>query len=335
MNYKALNKQSFSSGKYSIVPLRKEDRYAIMKWRNEQIYHLRQYKTLTREDQDKYFETTVANMFKKEQPEQILFSYLENDICIGYGGLVHINWKDKNAEISFIMDTELEKEQFEFHWTTYLKLIKKVAFDELDLHKIFTYAYDLRPKLYSALLQSGFLKEAVLKEHYFLEDRFIDVIIHSKLKEDIILRSAGLKDVNITYAWANDKTVRTFAYNQSEISKEDHRNWFTSKIKADNCCYYILVIGNVAAGSIRFDLRQDHEDAKISYLVDPGHTGKGYGTYLLSYGLEKLLNDRPQIKSVFGYVLKENMASIKIFNKLGYKISFENDTELKFEKILK
>ena len=46
--------------------------------------------------------------------KSVLFNYLHNGKCIGYGGLVHINWIDKNAEVSFIMDTELEENYFEF-----------------------------------------------------------------------------------------------------------------------------------------------------------------------------------------------------------------------------
>ncbi|WP_034920695.1 GNAT family N-acetyltransferase [Gillisia sp. CAL575] len=179
-SYKALNKQTFNSGKYSIVPLRMEDRYAIMKWRNEQIYHLRQHKTLTREDQDKYFETTVASLFKKEQPDQILFSYLKNDKCIGYGGLVHINWVDKNAEISFVMDTILEKENFSKHWSLFLGLIEQVAFKELKLYKIFTFAFDLRPHLYEPVENAGFVKEATLKKQCLFNEEYKDIIIHAK-----------------------------------------------------------------------------------------------------------------------------------------------------------
>ena len=55
--------------------------------------------------------------------------------ALGYGGLVHINWIDKNAEISFIMNTSLEKEHFNFHWKMYLSLVEQVAFDELSYIK--------------------------------------------------------------------------------------------------------------------------------------------------------------------------------------------------------
>ena len=48
-NYKVLFKQKFCFDDYSIVPIRHEDRFEIMTWRNEQIYHLRQEKLLTKE----------------------------------------------------------------------------------------------------------------------------------------------------------------------------------------------------------------------------------------------------------------------------------------------
>lgn len=180
MIYNCLNKQSFSNNNFSIVPIRMEDKFNIMKWRNDQIFHLRQNKPLTEEDQVRYFETVIERLFEEHQPNQLLFSYLEGDNCIGYGGLVHINWIDKNAEISFVMKTELEKEMFKFHWDTFLQLIEKIAFNELNFHKIFTYAFDLRPHLYEVLESKNYLKEAVLKEHCYFNNHFIDVIIHSK-----------------------------------------------------------------------------------------------------------------------------------------------------------
>jgi len=179
-SYKVLNKQIIASEGYSIVPIRYQDRLAIMKWRNEQIYHLRQSKPLTEIDQEHYFKSTVSKLFDQEQPNQILFSYLKGDRCIGYGGLVHINWMDRNAEISFIMDTSLEKDFFEFHWKTYLELLEQVAFTDLEFHKIYTYAFDLRPYLYTIFEDNGFKHEASLKNHCYYNDKYIDIIIHSK-----------------------------------------------------------------------------------------------------------------------------------------------------------
>lgn len=178
--YLCLNEQIFAEKDYSICPIRVEDRFLIMRWRNDQIYHLRQSKPLTEEDQNKYFDEIVLKLFHENRPDQILFSYLNNSTCIGYGGLVHINWIDRNAEISFIMDTELEETSFKLHWEQYLKLIEKVAFDQLGLHKIYVYAFDIRPKLYKVLEDSGYIKDAVLREHCLVNGIYKDVIIHSK-----------------------------------------------------------------------------------------------------------------------------------------------------------
>ena len=120
-SYKALNKNEFQHNEYSIVPIRDQDKFDIMKWRNEQIYHLRQKKKLNKNSQEKYFKDTVNNLFKENYPSQILFSFLKNDVLVGYGGLVHINWVDKNAEVSFLINTELENSYFNECWSIYLK----------------------------------------------------------------------------------------------------------------------------------------------------------------------------------------------------------------------
>jgi RimJ/RimL family protein N-acetyltransferase len=178
--YKCLAKENFASGEYKIVPIRDEDKYLIMQLRNDQVYHLRQNGLLTREAQEMYFATVIAGLFELDNPGQILFSYLHNEVCIGYGGLVHINWQDRNAEISFIIDANAGDADFVFHWNKYLELIEEVAFAELKLHKIFTYAFDLRPLLYQAAEKAGFIREARLKEHTFFNNGYIDVVIHSK-----------------------------------------------------------------------------------------------------------------------------------------------------------
>jgi len=178
-NYKCLKQQEYTLGVYSIVPLRYEDRFSIMKWRNEQIYHLRQARPLTKEDQQRYFDNVVSKLYDNPKPDQILFSYLERGVCIGYGGLVHINWIDRNAEISFIMDTRLEAEHFSEHWKNYLIMLKKVAFEDLGLHKMFTYAFDLRPHLYPIFEAAGFKREAALKDHCCYNGVYKDVVIHS------------------------------------------------------------------------------------------------------------------------------------------------------------
>lgn len=180
-SYKVLNQQVFSNGEYSIVPIRMEDRYHIMQWRNEQMYHLRQNQPLTKEAQDEYFQNVIAKLFDQEKPQQILFSYLQGDKCIGYGGLVHINWVDKNAEVSFLTDSNFEIAEVQFHLDNFLPLIETVAKIQLRLHKVYTYAYDIRPFIYVTLENNNYFKEATLIQHCYFEGKFINVVIHSNI----------------------------------------------------------------------------------------------------------------------------------------------------------
>ena len=48
--YKCLGLNDFQKNSFRIVPIRYNDRFDIMQWRNEQIFHLRQDKELTVED---------------------------------------------------------------------------------------------------------------------------------------------------------------------------------------------------------------------------------------------------------------------------------------------
>ena len=314
MNYKALNKQIFSENEFSIVPIRFQDRLDIMKWRNEQIYHLRQAQPLTEEDQNWYFENVISKLFDEEKPNQILFSFLKNETCIGYGGLVHINWIDKHAEISFVMNTQLEPDHFISLWKNFLILIEKVAFGQINLHKVFTYAYDLRPKLYTALEKVGFSKEATLKEHCFFDGRFINVIIHSKtIGLDLTIRKALENDIKLLFNWANDSSVRQNSINTATIEWSDHKKWFSSRIKDKNCKIFILENYCHPIGQIRFENKKDTWE--IDYSIDSGFRGKGLGKKLIDMGIKQL----PEGTLIKAIVKEENIASCKVFEKLGFE----------------
>lgn len=317
--YKCLANNIFNSDEFSIVPIRYEDRLQIMNWRNEQIYHLRQSEVITVEKQESYFKNTVSNLFEVNQPNQLLFSYLKGEICVGYGGLVHINWVDKNAEISFIMNSSLEKLEFELHWRKFLQLIEQVAFQELKLHKVFTFAFDLRPHLYEVLEKAGFLNEATLKRHCYFEGKYLDVIIHSKINYDIVLRKLELKDYEVTYQWASDSTVRQNSFNSNLISFADHQNWLENKIRDPEATYFIAEADGIPAGLIRFDTT-DHLTT-VGILIDENFRGMGLAVKFLKMGCLEFRKISSNVINAF--IKKDNIASIKSFKKAGFRLKKE------------
>lgn len=332
--YKVLSQNEFSHGDYSIVPIRMEDRHAIRKWRNEQIYHLRQSKPLSEADQDRYFENVVAKLFDQEKPSQLLFSYLKGDTCIGYGGLVHINWQDKHAEISFIMDTSLQENTFELHWVQFSGLIESVAFNDLGFQKIFTYAFDIRPRLYRALEKAEFVEDARLINHCQVDGELRDVLIHARFADaPIQLRSVTLKDAQVAFRWTNDARIRQFSFQQELTSWQEHKNWFHEKVRSETCHYYFLTRTDAVLGSIRFDIN-DVNEALVSFHIDPEFHKQGLGKLILQEGVKRLVAENKVIKSVTGFVMNENVASKRIFEKMGFTIveSESDKVKCKYKK---
>jgi hypothetical protein len=164
MNYSCLQSQVFQEGLYKLVPLRHGDIYLIMQWRNEQINVLRQKNPLRAEEQEKYFKEVIEPSFTQQQPDLILFSYLLGKDCIGYGGLVHIDWNQKKAEVSFLMATERTK-LYENEFVTFLTLLKQVAFQDLPFNELFTETYEIRPEHIKILEEQGFAFEKRVKNH--------------------------------------------------------------------------------------------------------------------------------------------------------------------------
>ena len=91
-----------------------------------------------------------------------------------------------NAEISFIMDTQLEEKEFDKHWEKYLELIEKVAFENLNLHKIYVYAFDLRPNLYTILQNNNSDFEKLSKAIGKSKSHISNIVRLLELDEEIL-----------------------------------------------------------------------------------------------------------------------------------------------------
>ena len=313
MKYKVLNKINFSQEEYKITPIRNQDRYDIMKWRNEQMFHLRQTNLLSKKDQDHYFNTEVKSLYEQERPRQLLFSFLKEDQCIGYGGLVHIDWAKKKAEISFLMDSTLEDFFFESLWATFLNLIETVAFDHLNFHKIFTYSYAVRPRLYPVLKRQSFIAEEQRKNAIEINNKWEDILIHTKFRDKLSYKSATLKDSKQLYEWANELTTRKNSINKKIINWDHHQDWFKTKLAAKEVSKIFIFFVVNPVGVLRLD--KINEAEIISFSIDKKYRGKGYGFRMIN----QILNDFPA-SNFIAEVVGKNESSHKIFIKNGFKV---------------
>ena len=184
MKYTCLKKNSFIDNEFEIRPISINDIEQIRLWRNKQMDVLRQKKSITVSEQIAYYNNVLLATLSQEFPNQIIFSYFKDKILIGYGGLVHISWEDKRAEMSFLLNPDLISNEgiYEQYFLKFISFMTEVNFNELGFHKIFTETYSHRTFHISVLVKAGLELEGVLRDHIVIDNMYINSLIHSIIK---------------------------------------------------------------------------------------------------------------------------------------------------------
>ena len=183
--YSFLKFNDYSFENYTLLPLRYEDISKIKKWRNDQISVLRQNKILTDADQENYYQELMKKSFFNPKPNEILFSFLLDDTCIGYGGMVYVDWNKKTAEISFITETKRANlnEIYQNDFTAFITILFRISFSELLFNKLTTETYGIRTNTLRILDQLGFQLKKIDKKKILINNEMCDSFHHEYLKK--------------------------------------------------------------------------------------------------------------------------------------------------------
>ena len=141
------------------------------------------------------------------------------------------------------------------------------------------------------------------------------------------LRKATIDDAMDILAWRNDPQTRAASFNKEEIDPYSHIKWFRGKLADENCELFILTDGEKKLGHIRVDINDN--TGTISYMINPTHRGKGYGTEMIRL-LDAAVDKRVSVLSAL--VEKDNAASQKCFERNGYERREEGDT-IRYSKL--
>lgn len=135
--------------------------------------------------------------------------------------------------------------------------------------------------------------------------------------ENLFLRYAAKEDAMFLFELVNDCECRQNSLNSDKISYEDHEQWLADILRSETRQLYILMEKELPIGQGRLELTK--EGCRISYSVVPQRRGCGYGKILLKLLNNAIIKDFPSCTCSYGEVLKQNVASQKIFEELGYK----------------
>lgn len=184
--YRVLPEARIAKGDIALRAVEPEDIEAIRQWRNAQINVLRQSAPITSEEQVRYFSTYVWPEKLKAEPARILLAIEDSDELVGYGGLVHISWPNRRAEVSFLLKPDLERHKKirGMFFGDFLRLLQILAFEELGLHRLFTETFKYRAAHIATLEMAGFRLEGCMRAHVFIDGVPTDSLLHGCLTSD-------------------------------------------------------------------------------------------------------------------------------------------------------
>lgn len=138
--------------------------------------------------------------------------------------------------------------------------------------------------------------------------------------KDIVLREASSADAELLYLWINDSDVRCNSFDGHHITWDEHIKWYNKKLQDKNCVIYValtFIDGEmIPVGQIRLDI--ENKTAKISYSIAKEFRNQGLGTSMVQK-IELYCMQKYNIVSIYAYVKNNNIASIKVFEKCGFK----------------
>jgi len=163
-----------------LVHLEKEDLPKSQTWVNDPALKVLMLRVLpvTRMDQEKWLEEIVRN------PAKMVFAIklLESGEHIGNAGFYHIDWLHRRAEFWILIGER-------GYWgrgvgAEVVALMQRFAFCDLNLNKIYLHVGSTNEKAVSLYQKLNFVTEGVLREHYFLDGKYHDVLAMSVLRQD-------------------------------------------------------------------------------------------------------------------------------------------------------
>jgi RimJ/RimL family protein N-acetyltransferase len=129
----------------------------------------------------------------------------------------------------------------------------------------------------------------------------------------IEIREATLNDAQLLFNWANDPVTRQNSFNSKTIYWNDHILWLKKRLVDPANKIYILNSDDNPIGVVRFE---GIENTIIAVTVAPGHRGMGLGAEIINRACNKFWESNNS--DILAYVKKENVASLRAFEKAGF-----------------
>lgn len=163
-----------------LVPLERRHLDATRAWANDTELRSRILRVLPvgEQDQERWFENLATN------PSRLVFAIQERDegVHIGNTGLYNIDFLHRRAEFWILIARGEHRGRG--YGRAALGLLVDYGFDELNLNRVYLHVGADNAPAIALYEKAGFRCEGVLREHYFIHGRYVDVLVMSRLRKD-------------------------------------------------------------------------------------------------------------------------------------------------------
>ncbi len=131
-------------------------------------------------------------------------------------------------------------------------------------------------------------------------------------------RHATIEDIDLIFRWSNDPDTRKKSYNPEKISYKDHIQWFHNQLKYEDRIMLIFEEETSPVGLVRF--KKENNSWVIGINISKENRGRSFASQMLKMSVKYMFNNY-NCNSIIAYIKKSNLASIKAFEKAGFKFN--------------
>jgi len=161
--------------------LEKSDADAMLRWASDEDvvrWHGPPDWPATRAQQERYIE----RMAEADSADKAFAIATLDGKLVGDCGLRKIDWKSRKAEFFITIG---EKQFWDKGFATEtLKLVSSLAFDKMNLNRLWLTALIDNPRAVRCYEKCGFVREGLLRQESYVDGKYRDVLMMALLRED-------------------------------------------------------------------------------------------------------------------------------------------------------
>jgi RimJ/RimL family protein N-acetyltransferase len=142
-------------------------------------------------------------------------------------------------------------------------------------------------------------------------------VVRALCEEAIEFLPVRSEHARLLLDWRNHPDTRRHFFDPREVPWDEHRQWLEAALR-DPARVLLLAHAGEPVAAVRLDLAGAGL-AVVSIYLDPGRHGQGLGTRILRALPGWCREQRPEVRTLRAEVRPGNVASLRAFEKAGYR----------------